>query len=95
MITLYNNIPDQLLITTASEYEHYIFRIVNSRGNETIYNLPLHSYNERYTAIEMTGTLDKAAGEYTYYVYNADDENDVNYSNKKLLERGILKIISI
>lgn len=97
MLILYNNsVNNQHVIVTTDEVkERYILHITGFKADLKI-NVKSVFHNLRYLKVEVvTSQITLAKGEYNYYLYPANDENDLSIAGKKSLEQGLVKILTL
>ena len=90
-----NSATDTSILFNVDIESYYILRIKDSKGTNFIANIPYVDGSERYIMAKATKAFINSLtlGENTYYLYKADDIDDLNWENKEVLEQGLIKVI--
>lgn len=90
-----NTTIDKHLIVTVPLNPFYILVLQDSRGVKHAFNLVMADNTKRFVRIlfKKTHINSLTKGEYKYYIYFASNQNDLNYSGKTAVKKGILMII--
>lgn len=91
---MFTNVSD--MVTISNPYFLWRFYNEETKGESLLYITNQTPLNDRYDRFDITlpTDVDLNEGKYRFYVYQNDNNVDVDYDNMTLLREGVLTVVT-